>query len=154
MALPNLISSFNILKISQALQFKLLSHITSPRYLLGIMESNQSRRFYLISFPRSGLNLLVRILGLQQQPNVVSRQSGGYFFMPTVMLSLKINTWAKPVSSWTLEQRNAMTESYQNGFNELQALGDIATTQDKLLFVKEHSELALSKNECLRKSSR
>jgi hypothetical protein len=43
------------------------------------------QRFHLITYPRMGFNLLVRMLGLNNQPQVPTGvDRGGYIFLPAV----------------------------------------------------------------------
>lgn len=104
------------------------------------MESDRRRQFHLlITYPRSASNLLVRILALEKQPNIVSRQRGGYFFLPAVLLINEMKTRGKHLKEWMQDDRSRMFQTYQNCFNELEELVEKAKAHGKIAYVKEHS---------------
>lgn len=104
-----------------------------------IMDPNRSRRFYLITHPRSASNLLVRILSLGFQHNVLYRQKGGYFFLPTGLLGKELKTEGRHVKEWTQDEKTRILASYQDDFNEMEEYLEKAQTEGKTAFVKEHS---------------
>lgn len=53
------------------------------------MDSDYGRRFYLITYHRTASNLLLRILYLENQPNIMLRKMGSYFFMPSFLLGIE-----------------------------------------------------------------
>jgi hypothetical protein len=98
-----------------------------------------SRRFYLLTLPRTASNLLVKILALEDQPNVSTSERNGYFFMPTIPLRLHHpKTAGRHLDDWTQDERAQIRDSYQTSFDALQRHLDIAEDQGKDVFVKEH----------------
>lgn len=96
-------------------------------------------RFYLITYPRSASNLLVKILALEEQPNVKMRENGGYFFLPPVLLMAELKLRGKNVEEWTKQERDRMMKSYQECFEDLEEHVRTAKAEGKIVFVKEHS---------------
>jgi hypothetical protein len=105
------------------------------------MEANPYRRFYLITHPRSASNLLVRILALEEQPNVGQGTNGspGYFFMSSFQLIKDLDVRGKHVRDWTEDERRQIKQAYQDDFNKLEAYVEASRAQAKIAFVKEHS---------------
>ncbi|KAK4982813.1 hypothetical protein LTR66_009082 [Elasticomyces elasticus] len=98
------------------------------------------RRFYLLTYPRSASNLLVRILALDKQPNVTSGDLGGYFFISSYLLMKHLKLRGKHIEEWTQDQRTQMMQSYQDSFNKLEEHVESGEAEDKIVFVKEHGE--------------
>ena len=96
------------------------------------------RRLYLITYPRSASNLLVRILALDQQSNVMSRKSGGYFFLNAFRKNSELGNKGKHINDWTEDERKGMMESFQKCFDELEEHAEAAEADGKVVFVKEH----------------
>lgn len=104
------------------------------------------RRFYLITHPRTASNLLLRILALEDQPDVAQHRSdalGGYFFLPSAQLSTKLGLRGKNVEGWTEDQKNQMRGKLQECFNTLEKYAERAEKDGKVAFVKEHSLLLI-----------
>ena len=97
------------------------------------------RCLYLITYPRSASNLLVRMLALDQQPNIMSRKSSGYFFLNAFRKTYKMENKAKHVNDWTEDERHEMMESFQKCFDELEDHVQAARAEGKFVFVKEHA---------------
>ena len=93
--------------------------------------------FYLITYPRTASNLLVRILALDEQPAVVHGKQG-YFFLPPASLAGKLKLRKKVVADWTRDEKNQMMQSYQDSFDELEKQIRTAKAEQKIVFVKEH----------------
>ncbi|EAS35829.3 uncharacterized protein CIMG_01183 [Coccidioides immitis RS] len=107
------------------------------------MAPERDRRFFLLSHPRSASNLLVRMLGLDQQPQVAKRWLNGYFFIESYFLSDKLGLRLKNVMDWTDDERTQMRHAYQGAFDTLQNHVSEAEKEGKIVFVKEHSYLLL-----------
>lgn len=103
-------------------------------------RSTRCRRFYLITYPRTGSNLLVHILALDKQSNVVTGFHGGYMFMSLYRLIVfELRTYGKRMEEWTQDQRNQIAQRYQDCFNALEDLTETADAEGKAIFIKEHS---------------
>lgn len=103
------------------------------------MGSNQPRRFYLITSPRTGSNLLLKILALEDQPNVAFREDGGYFFMPLVLLGTKLGCSGTPVEHLSTDQKRQIEECTKSCFNEFNRHIESAESRGQIVVVKEHS---------------
>ena len=97
------------------------------------------RRLFLVTYPRSASNLLVRILALDQQPNVISRKGGGYFFLNAFRKSSELRNKGKHINDWTKDEKKGMMESFQKCFDELEEYIQAAKAGGKIVFVKEHA---------------
>ena len=96
-------------------------------------------RLYLITDPRTASNLLLRILSLEEQHGFKVHDMGGYFFMPAIMANNQLHNRGKHIEEWTKEERETMMQIYQTCFEELEKFLQIAQSEKKFAFVKEHS---------------
>ncbi|PGH26458.1 hypothetical protein AJ80_01771 [Polytolypa hystricis UAMH7299] len=109
------------------------------------MGSDAPRRFYLLTYPRSASNLLVRILNLDDQ-NVLPAEDydgshAGYFFFQAMMLRTRLELSGKAIGEWTQDERSQAREAYQKGFDALNNYVNASEARGKLVFVKEHTPL-------------
>ncbi|KNG80235.1 hypothetical protein ANOM_011376 [Aspergillus nomiae NRRL 13137] len=103
------------------------------------MKPSTPRRFYLITYPRTGSNLLVRMLGLDNQPHMRGgNDRGGYVFLPVVKLVTELGLRKKEVEDWTEEEIMQVRRSYQECFAEFQEYLDQASADECSVFIKEH----------------
>jgi len=104
------------------------------------MAPHPPRRFYLLTYPRTASNLLVRILALPDQPSLFSSERRGYFFDGTMRLRLgPSKTAGRHLADWTPEERTALMSSYQTCFDALETQVETAAGLGKDIFVKEHA---------------
>ncbi|KAJ5886317.1 uncharacterized protein N7473_008991 [Penicillium subrubescens] len=103
------------------------------------MAPDQPRRFYIITSPRTGSNLLLKILALEDQPNVAFRRNGGYFFMPLVLLKAELRCSWKHVEQLSADQKAHVEECMKSCFNEFNDHIESAGSEGKIVVVKEHS---------------
>ncbi|KAI9930662.1 hypothetical protein ASPWEDRAFT_39567 [Aspergillus wentii DTO 134E9] len=98
------------------------------------------RQFWLLTYPRTGSNLLVRILGLDAQPCLLSDQARGpgYFFLPVMRLMQDLDVREKDVKEWTEDARSQIKQCYQACFNDMQGYVDETVLKNHSVFVKEH----------------
>ena len=69
------------------------------------MEPYTARRFYLVTYPRTGSNLLVRMLGLESQPHIrTGDDRGGYIFLLAVKLITDLGLRNKDFVYWAKEE--------------------------------------------------
>ena len=111
------------------------------------MESKNSqsgRPLFLFTYPRVASNLFVKMLSLQDQPNILSNNLGGYFFLTAFIRIRDSKLHNAHVDDWTEEVRKEVKSLYQDGFEQLLASIDQARSEDKVLFVKEHANLLAS----------
>ncbi|TVY20821.1 hypothetical protein LARI1_G000914 [Lachnellula arida] len=98
--------------------------------------------------PRSASNLLTRMLSIgvvsddaseNQQPNVIPRFGGGYFFMPANLKASEMHLHNKHIDDWTSEDKAIMQEIYQECFVDFQKHIKQSETEGKIVLVKEHA---------------
>jgi hypothetical protein len=92
----------------------------------------------LFTLPRTGSNLLIRILNLPNQPSISSHSSDGYFFLPTQLYRYTHHLAGRPVSSWTSTQRTGMDFALSSSFTSWKGFVDEANNQGKSTYIKEH----------------
>jgi hypothetical protein len=106
------------------------------------MEQKLDRhRFYLLTYPRTASNLLIRILSLEKQPNAVTDTQREYFFLKTMFLAEQLQLSKKSAEEWSDEERQKMMDSYQQCFEVLEGHVRKAEADGKIAFVKEHVNL-------------
>jgi hypothetical protein len=99
----------------------------------------QPRQYWLLTYPRTGSNLLVNILGLEEQPNIMQGHvQAGYYFLPVLKLMTELNLLSRGVQEWTENERKQMKECYQNCFDTLNQHLEDAKKKSCSFFVKEH----------------
>lgn len=103
--------------------------------------SELPRQFYLLTHPRSGSNLLVHILNLEEQHVITGDDGGGYYFMSYVDKIDEFHVRGKAMNTWTQEQRAAIRSAADKCYGDL--VRDVAKLEaepGKTMFVKEHCE--------------
>ncbi|KXT01761.1 hypothetical protein AC578_2791 [Pseudocercospora eumusae] len=96
----------------------------------------QPKRFMLVTNPRTCSNLLVKILGLDNQPHT---KHGSYHFLGCTIAMATNNLWEKKCDEWTKEQRQFAYGVYAKGIESLE--GEMTPgPNDKICFTKEHVE--------------
>jgi hypothetical protein len=100
--------------------------------------SNDKRLFWLLTYPRTGSNLLWRILNKDEQPGFLEGRTEYYFF-DAMMYRFDTGIYAKNVDTWTEEQQQTLMKTYQDCFDSLQFSVARAKDENESLFVKEHS---------------
>jgi len=112
-------------------------------------DSNDSGFFWLITYPRTGSNLLWRILSKDQQPGFLEGATEYFFFNP-MGFRADSGVYAKNVDDWTDEERQTLKASYQECFDNLASSLTKARAEGKKLFVKEHSSFMVQPPACSR----
>lgn len=98
-----------------------------------------SRRLLLISVPRTASNLLVKILNIDNQPNILTNEQHGYFFYSAFMKTSRDQKLHKPIKQWTESQKSDVRGCFQESLDRLEEYSAQATRENKMLFVKEHA---------------
>jgi len=101
------------------------------------MAPNPPQKHLLLSHPRTASNLLLRILAIDEQPGFFPCEKEGYFFLPTVKHRFK--TAEKHLCEWTSEERSELSDCHQSCFEALQKHAEMAESQGKSVYVKEHA---------------
>ncbi|ETS75101.1 hypothetical protein PFICI_13585 [Pestalotiopsis fici W106-1] len=104
------------------------------------INSSKPHRYYLISYPRTASNLLLKILAVESQPGFSSGgYDGGYFFMPVDGILCERHLRSRCVSDWTSDERREVQESFQTCFENQLRWVESAQSQGHSIFVKEHT---------------
>lgn len=101
--------------------------------------AERRQRLLLVSSPRTASNLLVRILALEEQPDIVTKDLGGYFFFPPVITTLRAGRLFRPLASWTPEEIEESHRLLQKAIDEIEEHTDRAESQGKRFVTKEHA---------------
>ncbi|RJE19231.1 hypothetical protein PHISCL_08438 [Aspergillus sclerotialis] len=105
-------------------------------------QSEQFPPYYLLTYPRTCSNLLVRMLALDEQPKVLpNSETAGYFFMPNFKLALDQGLWAKHVDELSEEEVTKMKQSQQSCADTFGQHITKARSQGKGVLVKEHATM-------------
>ncbi|KAF3019354.1 hypothetical protein E8E14_010836 [Neopestalotiopsis sp. 37M] len=103
-------------------------------------DTDKPKRFYLISYPRTASNLLLKILNVESQTGFSSGgYDGGYFFMPVDGILCERRLRSRCVSDWTSDERREVQESFQACFENQLRCVESAQSQGHSIFVKEHA---------------
>ncbi|KAI2639977.1 hypothetical protein GGS21DRAFT_390077 [Xylaria nigripes] len=97
--------------------------------------TSQTRRYWLLTSPRTASNLLVRILNIDEQ-GVRPASHGGYFFFMNVLR--RIALYFKPTDQWTAEECADVNEDAKKWFNVFQDHIEASEKAGQRVFVKEH----------------
>ncbi|KAJ5191964.1 uncharacterized protein N7498_010949 [Penicillium cinerascens] len=97
------------------------------------------RRLLLVSVPRTASNLFLKILNIQNQPNLLTSQKGGYFFYPAFMKVTHEGYLAKRPEDWSDADIEAVQGAFQSCTDDLEEHGARAREEGKMLFTKEHA---------------
>lgn len=116
-----------------------------------VPTSELPRQFYLFTHPRSGSNLLVHILNLEEQHVITSDEGGGYYFISYVDKIDEFNVRGKAINTWTQEQRAAIRSVANMCYGDLfRDIARLESEPEKTMFVKEHCEFLHSPTEHLK----
>ncbi|KAL2863994.1 uncharacterized protein BJX67DRAFT_390278 [Aspergillus lucknowensis] len=102
-------------------------------------HSQSAKRVLLITYPRTASNLFIKMLALENQPNVVSNESGGYFFWDAFMKERKTVSRCRPIEQWSPEETVEIRQAFQRNFDYFEAMSQSASYQGKIFFAKEHT---------------
>ncbi|KAJ3480840.1 hypothetical protein NLG97_g7968 [Lecanicillium saksenae] len=100
---------------------------------------NPPQRFYLITYPRTASNLLIKMLSLDEQPGMTTGDDrGGYIFLPVNKLMNRMGVRNKKITHWTEEELKRVKDLYQRCFDQLQQSLANALENDHSVYIKEH----------------
>ncbi|KAF7175184.1 hypothetical protein CNMCM7691_006588 [Aspergillus felis] len=102
------------------------------------MANKTPKRLWLITYPRTASNLLNRMLALDEQPNVLPCDEGGYFFRTPYRLTSDLKVRWLPLTEWPPEASDRLRKSYQKHFDDLAEYLNQGTAQGKITFFKKH----------------
>ncbi|CAG8890686.1 unnamed protein product [Penicillium egyptiacum] len=97
------------------------------------------QRIFLVTYPRTASNLLLKMLALDDQPNTLSNKIGGYYFRPAFLKSRMTGKPYRPMGHLSSEEAQDMQRVFQECFEELERDSNAAIEQGKHYFVKEHA---------------
>ncbi|KAE8360426.1 hypothetical protein BDV27DRAFT_167845 [Aspergillus caelatus] len=104
-------------------------------------RSTPQSRFCLLTYPRTGSNLLVKILNLDNQPTLVPCKDGGYFFARLSLLRYDMGCAGAHIKDLRDDQRAQETACIQECLQALTQYVHDAENQDKGIFFKEHTHM-------------
>ncbi|KAJ5187095.1 hypothetical protein N7449_010089 [Penicillium cf. viridicatum] len=102
-------------------------------------NNGQPHRVMLVSVPRTASNLLLKILNIQNQPNVLTSQQSGYFFYEAFIKARRNGCINKPLDQWTTDEKSELKAAIQQCFNKLEDYSTRARAEKKIMFAKEHA---------------
>ncbi|GIC93161.1 uncharacterized protein Aud_009643 [Aspergillus udagawae] len=100
-----------------------------------------SRRIFLLAQPRTASNLLVRLLGLENQSNVYWDEPKSCPFVDRNHLNTLIPLASKPVDEWTEDEIAEVKKGFQRCFNKLDQYVAVGENDGKVIFAKDHCNL-------------
>jgi hypothetical protein len=104
----------------------------------NVTYSTPRNRFFLIAYPRTASNLLIRILSLDNQPNIQSAgRGGGYHFAPVNILTRDLKIWDKHIDQWMPNEKDRIWQCYGDCLKELEKTVRKGEAEGKVVFVKE-----------------
>ncbi|KAJ9664574.1 hypothetical protein H2198_000225 [Neophaeococcomyces mojaviensis] len=103
-------------------------------------DTQLSKRFYLLSYPRTASHLLMRMLNLNNQTEfaVYPDDTSPYFFMDALDAREKMKNWHKHVEELSEDTKSKLKESYQSCANRMEGWIKNSEAQGKAIFLKEH----------------
>lgn len=102
-------------------------------------KNESPNAIYLITYPRTGSNLLLKILNLSQQPQAAPQTKEGYYFLPPLKLRNELCMFDIPWTLWGKDSSQLLRECFQLCYEELVNDLQSANAIGKTLFVKEHA---------------
>lgn len=103
------------------------------------MVSTSKGTYWLLTYPRTASNLLVRMLALDDQEDFLASENEGYFFLPTVPARFRLfRADGQHLNTWTDEQRSDLMDRHQRSFDSLRKHVAEAEVRGKSVYVKEH----------------
>ncbi|RSL81658.1 hypothetical protein CEP51_005679 [Fusarium floridanum] len=103
--------------------------------------SQERRRYWLITSPRTASNLLVKVLNLDEQ-GVRPAREGGYFFLPSI--ATRLTLLQKPMEDWTEEECKQLEDLQKECLSRLEEYIAAADKEEQLVYVKEHAIMLTS----------
>ncbi|UPK92153.1 hypothetical protein LCI18_003088 [Fusarium solani-melongenae] len=103
--------------------------------------SQERRRYWLLTSPRTASNLLVKVLNLDEQ-GVRPAREGGYFFLPSI--GTRLNLLQKPMEDWTEEECKDLEDRQKECLSRLEEYIAAADEEGQLVYVKEHAIMLTS----------
>ncbi|KAJ5562484.1 hypothetical protein N7461_001245 [Penicillium sp. DV-2018c] len=97
------------------------------------------QRIFLITYPRTASNLLLKILALDGQPKTLSNDIGGYYFRPAFLKSIMTGKPYRPMGDLSKEEAQDTQNVFQECLEKLEHDANAAIEQGKNFFVKEHA---------------
>ncbi|KAJ5860529.1 uncharacterized protein N7529_007839 [Penicillium soppii] len=98
-----------------------------------------SQRLFLVTYPRTASNLLLKILAIDDQPNTLSNDIGGYYFRPAFLKSRMTGNTYRPIGDLRREEAQDLQHIFQECFEKLEHDSNAAIEQGKHFLVKEHA---------------
>lgn len=103
-----------------------------------IPEALSLKRLYIFTYPRTASSLLVKILNLPNQPSVISRKGGGYFFLPAIQRQRELRLLEKSYPHWSEDEKERLREQFQQCSRDFGQFFASEEAAGKTIVVKEH----------------
>jgi hypothetical protein len=100
----------------------------------------------IVTYPRTASNLLMRMLSFPDQNDVVSVESGGYFFMPAIWKLRELRLLDRHWSAWTSAEWASLEHVYVSCAQGLKDLLRVSRVTRKRAIFKEHAPFLISPN--------
>ncbi|PLB53342.1 hypothetical protein P170DRAFT_350779 [Aspergillus steynii IBT 23096] len=97
------------------------------------------QRLFLVTYPRTASNLLLKILALDEQPDTLTNKSGGYYFRPAFLKTGMTGKPHRPTGHLSRDEAHDLQRVFQACFEKLEHDSNAAIDQGKQYFVKEHA---------------
>jgi hypothetical protein len=102
-------------------------------------QKPQRKRFYILTYPRTASNLLIKILNLKNQPFLLQDSKSEYFFEKTLYWRLgPPGLGGKALSTWSEEEREGLRGTFEKCAGEFEEVCGRAGKEGKYVVVKEH----------------
>lgn len=110
-------------------------------------DANPALHNILFTIPRTASNLVTKLLNLPDQPAILQHPKDGYFFLPALGYRYAHDTFARPMTTWTGDEKKGMQDALHRSFSAWEGWVDRARGQGKGTFVKEHVNWMVSAEE-------
>jgi hypothetical protein len=92
----------------------------------------------LFTIPHTASNLLTQLLNLPSQPNILRHPEDGYFFVPAIRYRYQYNTFTRPLTYLSEQEREYLSNALQTSFKAWEEWVVKADNEGGGTYVKEH----------------
>jgi hypothetical protein len=103
------------------------------------LPTSKPKRFYILTYPRTASNLLIKILNLKNQPSLLQDSKSEYFFEKTLYWRLgPPQLGGKPLTQWNDEDKIGFRKTFGECAEGFLGVCKSAGEEGKNIVVKEH----------------
>ena len=107
-------------------------------------QMRHSRRVYLLTSPRTASNLFVKMLNVEEQPNMATNSYyAGYFFMPAFCKRNDLDKWDVPYDNMAEDHKRIIRDDAQAAADHFRAFCESAKREGRVVFAKEHVNMMM-----------